>query len=70
MPGWNLPPGVTEDDIDRAMGGDEPRCWACHDETDDLEGMIVRGRVRGMCGSCAAGYEDAAQARRDDREWQ
>ena len=38
MTGWNLPPGCTQADIDRAMGWDEP-CW--HDPKGveiDLDG--------------------------------
>lgn len=60
MTGWNLPPGCTQADIDRAMGGDEPRCWACHDETDDLEEVYFRGGIRLMCWKCAerSQYED------------
>ena len=54
--GWNLPPGCTQADIDRAMGGDEPRCWACHEETDweELESAWVRGRLRPLCSWCAS----------------
>jgi len=46
---WNLPPGCTDADVDRAMGGDEPRCWACGEETDELEGCWYRGRLRMLC---------------------
>ena len=58
MANWNLPPGCTDADVDRAMGGDEPRCWFCHGETDELEWVYWRGDRRLSCGECAARAED------------
>ena len=52
MSNFNLPPGCTDADVDRAMGGDEPRCWACSKETDDLEREWFRGDFRWLCNRC------------------
>jgi hypothetical protein len=43
MTGWNLPPGCTNADIERAMGGDE-ECYH-EDHEIDLEGRF-------SCNSC------------------
>lgn len=56
MAGWNLPPGCTDADVDRAMGGAEPRCCACGSE-EELEEVWYRGQ-RLMCSRCAAHLED------------
>lgn len=37
MSGWNLPPGCTNDDIDRAMGYDGSRCATCGEFRPDCE---------------------------------
>ena len=57
MTGWNLPPGCTQADIDRAYGHSDPECEACGKQTDDLEREIVHGRSRLLCGKCVAGWE-------------
>ena len=43
MTGWNLPPGCTNADIERAMGGDEE----CYHENYEID---LEGRFR--CNSC------------------
>jgi hypothetical protein len=53
---WNLPPGCTPADIDRAMGGNEPHCHFCGKEVEDpeeLEGVWDGGRLRPACDHCA-----------------
>ncbi len=54
MPGWNLPPGCTDADVDRAMGGDEPRCYVCGEYRDieDLEPVWMNGHEKPVCGRC------------------
>ena len=59
MTGWNLPPGCTDADIDRAMGGDDPCCAGCGKQTDDLEREIVHGKPRLLCDHCSAAWERA-----------
>jgi hypothetical protein len=64
----NLPPGCTDADIDRAMGGDEgATCWFCHTtfsqdeieaDPDILESVWWKGRTRVACSPCAAKAED------------
>ena len=49
MTGWNLPPGCTPAMIDEAMGGNEPRCDACGEESDALEVCLYRGRRLRLC---------------------
>lgn len=55
MANYNLPPGVTDADIDRAMGGDEPRCWCCGEWVEDVESAecVVEGTTRLLCDPCA-----------------
>jgi hypothetical protein len=64
MTGWNLPPGCTTDDIERAMGVDEPRCQKCGKETDDLEREWVRGQPLWLCGDCSVAYERSVEDER------
>ena len=64
MTGWNLPDGCTNADIDRAMGGDSPRCSNEHcglevDSWDDMIECADRGdRETFMCKECAGVVED------------
>ena len=37
MRNWNLPPGCTDEDIDRHMGAYEPQCEGCGKYTDEGE---------------------------------
>jgi DNA-directed RNA polymerase subunit RPC12/RpoP len=67
MTGWNLPPGCTDADIDRALGGDDPRCSECGAETqaEDLEMVWYRGRALYVCHNCP-GPPDEPEKERDD----
>ena len=59
MTGWNLPPGCTQADIDRAMGQDDVRCQGCGEEvesTQELEDYYIRGRVRWLCRICGEAW--------------
>ena len=58
MTGWNLPPGCTNADIDRAMGGDDPRCWFCEKETEELERVYYRHELRWVCAECEGRLEE------------
>lgn len=69
MSGWNLPPGVTDADIDRAMGGEAP-CAFCGVDLGDhesAEAVTSRGVTRWACDTCAARAEDEACLRDEDR---
>ena len=60
MTGWNLPPGCTNADIDRAMGGDV-QCFGCGaDLADEPEPETVwhHGKSLPACSSCAARAEE------------
>ena len=54
MTPFNLPPGCTDADIDRAMGANDPRCSACGRETsgDDMESVLHKGRWLWFCPEC------------------
>ena len=57
---WNLPPGCTQADIDRAMGGDEPQCFGCGTALDEQTAELVwwRGREYPACDRCAFESEE------------
>lgn len=67
MTSFNLPPGCTEADIDRAMGGNEPRCFECGEETssDDLELVYYKGSKLWICPNCSGPPEDYEWEPRD-----
>ena len=65
MSNWNLPPGCTDADIDRAFGGSEGRrgivhglslnAWSRNRSTLEIEGFQRRGRRATMRSTIASG---------------
>jgi hypothetical protein len=59
MSGWNLPPGCTTADIDRAMGLDEPcrMCWQFPDDCSCEECPICKEYGNPDCFHGGKGHE-------------
>lgn len=64
--GWDLPPGCTHADIDRAMGGDDVECPDCDGENKECKRCNGTG-VLDVAKERAEAAEDAADRAYD--EW-